>query len=157
MVSFISVDRNIPTGFIPVNTFFEFIFRPCPRFEANHKMIYYTRMKIIAVATAFLLTLIPANAHDSWISRGGLKNTAGEWCCGSYDCGVMVSGTVRAIEGGSEVDAVFRITFGGKITDDRIREFWPIRETTPSPDGAYWRCKRPDGTPRCRFVPPPGS
>jgi hypothetical protein len=27
-----------------------------------------------------------AFAHDSWISRGGLKNAGGEWCCGDYDC-----------------------------------------------------------------------
>lgn len=98
-----------------------------------------------------------AKAHDSWISRGGLKNTAGEWCCGSYDCGVMISGKVKPVAGGYEVDAVFRITYEGKITDDHVREFWPLREATPSPDGAYWRCKRPDGSRRCTFVPPPGS
>jgi hypothetical protein len=35
-------------------------------------------------------------------------------------------------------------------------ELVPFKETQPSPDGAYWRCKRPDGTRRCFFAPPPG-
>jgi hypothetical protein len=96
-----------------------------------------------------------AKAHDFLLN--GTKNPAGEWCCGSYDCGVMISGRVKPVAGGYEVDAVFRITHEGKITDDHVREFWPLHEATPSPDGAYWRCKRPDGSPRCKFVPPPGS
>jgi hypothetical protein len=36
-------------------------------------------------------------------------------------------------------------------------EFVPMSEAQPSPDGAYWRCKRPDGTRRCFFAPPPGT
>src|SRR5689334_20056601 len=31
----------------------------------------------------------PALAHDSWISRGGHRNGAGEWCCGEGDCFVV--------------------------------------------------------------------
>jgi hypothetical protein len=27
-----------------------------------------------------------ANAHDSWINKGGYRNPAGEWCCGEFDC-----------------------------------------------------------------------
>jgi hypothetical protein len=30
----------------------------------------------------------------------------------------------------------------------------PFSEAQPSPDGAYWRCKRPDGSRRCFFAPP---
>src|SRR5207342_710192 len=40
----------------------------------------------LLVLVAALLTPTTALAHDSWISRGGLKNAAGEWCCGDYDC-----------------------------------------------------------------------
>jgi len=112
---------------------------------------------IVRAIAILIIAAVPALAHDSWISTGKHKNPAGEWCCGSYDCGVMISGKVKPVTGGYEVDAVFRITYEGKITDDHVREFWPLHETTPSPDGAYWRCKRPDGTPRCKFVPPPGS
>ncbi|HZP75194.1 MAG TPA: hypothetical protein VFB45_03535 [Pseudolabrys sp.] len=36
-------------------------------------------------------------------------------------------------------------------------EHVPFAEAQPSPDGAYWRCKRPDGSRRCFFAPPPGS
>lgn len=31
----------------------------------------------------------------------------------------------------------------------------PFSEAMPSPDGEYWRCKRPDGSRRCFFAPPP--
>jgi hypothetical protein len=24
--------------------------------------------------------------HDGWVNRGAFKNSAGEWCCGDYDC-----------------------------------------------------------------------
>ena len=33
----------------------------------------------------------------------------------------------------------------------------PFTEAQPSPDGAFWRCKRPDGSRRCFFAPPPRS
>jgi hypothetical protein len=36
-------------------------------------------------------------------------------------------------------------------------EMVPFSEAQPSPDGAFWRCKRPDGSRRCFFAPPPGS
>ena len=37
-----------------------------------------------------------AFAHDIWINRGGLKNPAGEWCCGAEDCGVVSPKAVHA-------------------------------------------------------------
>jgi hypothetical protein len=33
----------------------------------------------------------------------------------------------------------------------------PFNEAQPSPDGEFWRCKRPDGTRRCFFAPPPAT
>jgi len=105
-----------------------------------------------------------AVAHDMWISRGTYKNPAGEWCCGAEDCGVVSPKAVRTINGGYSV--VGPVTYGqaitgnsrdGPTTQDNVNEVIPYSQALPSPDGAYWRCKRPDGTPRCFFAPPPGS
>ena len=71
---------------------------------------------------------------------------------------------VKAQKGGYSV--VGTVTYGQAITGnaldgptvhDRVNETIPYSQALPSPDGAYWRCKRPDGTPRCFFAPPPGS
>ena len=44
----------------------------------------------LALAFATLVLVIPdTSAHDSWISRGGHRNAAGEWCCGEGDCFVV--------------------------------------------------------------------
>src|SRR5690348_14934994 len=40
----------------------------------------------IVIGMAFAAFISPAHAHDSWINRGSYKNSAGEWCCGDYDC-----------------------------------------------------------------------
>jgi hypothetical protein len=114
---------------------------------------------LIATLVALDL-LLPAHAHDSWISKGGLRNTAGEWCCGDGDCGIAMLGEethsfIKAIPGGYEVNAVFVIGSGAGALSERVREFVPYGEAQPSPDGAYWRCKRPNGTRRCFFAPPP--
>jgi hypothetical protein len=84
-------------------------------------------------------TSTPASAHDSWISRGGLRNGAGEWCCGEGDCFIVPPKNVSTGVGGYTL-------FG--------QETVPYAETQPSPDGEYWRCKRPDGSRRCFFAPP---
>lgn len=108
----------------------------------------------VAVATLLLIGPV-ATAHDSWISRGGLKNAAGEWCCGAGDCAVMDSNAVGYSPVGYSVSGY------GTIEGTRTREFYnevvPSHEAQPSPDGAFWRCKRPDGTRRCFFAPPPRS
>lgn len=96
------------------------------------------RSLIAGLITAFFVTA--ALAHDSWISRGGLRNGAGEWCCGEGDCFVVPSSSVSTGSGGYTL-------FG--------RETVPYSEAQPSPDGAFWRCKRPDGSRRCFFAPPP--
>jgi len=81
-----------------------------------------------------------APAHDSWISRGQFRNTAGEWCCGEGDCFMVPPDQVGMIGSGYRV-------FGTEVV--------PFSETQPSPDGAFWRCKRPDGSRRCFFAPTP--
>ena len=85
---------------------------------------------------AILILTSTANAHDSWISRGALRNAAGEWCCGEGDCFVTNA---------THIPAGYRLTNG---------ELVPESEAQPSPDGQYWRCKRPDGSRRCFFAPP---
>ena len=105
-----------------------------------------------------------ALAHDAWISKGGYKNPAGEWCCGAEDCGVVSPNAVKAASGGYSLRGP--VTYGEGVTgnaqdgptrQEDINEVVPYSLSLPSPDGAYWRCKRPDGTPRCFFAPPPGT
>jgi hypothetical protein len=105
-----------------------------------------------------------AVAHDVWISRGSYKNPAGEWCCGAEDCGVVAPNAVKAGTGGYSVRGA--VTYGigatgnesdGPTRSENINDLIPYSQSLPSPDGAYWRCKRPDGSPRCFFAPPPGS
>ena len=95
-----------------------------------------------------LLALLPAYfvasvalAHDeaSWIMNGGKRNAAGEWCCGEGDCFSIDAKSVG-------VTALGYSLFGVDTV--------PFSEAQPSPDGLYWRCKRPDGTRRCFFAPP---
>jgi hypothetical protein len=113
---------------------------------------------------ALSLSSSAALAHDIWINRGTYRNPAGEWCCGAEDCGVVSKDAVKATKGGYSVVGI--VTYGQAITGDaldgptqreRVNELVPYSQSLPSPDGAYWRCKRPDGTPRCFFAPPPGS
>ena len=103
-------------------------------------------------------------AHDVWISRGSYRNPAGEWCCGAEDCGVVPPGAVKAGTGGYSLRG--NVTYGEAVTgnaadgpthQEPVNEVVPYSQSLPSPDGAYWRCKRPDGTPRCFFAPSPGS
>jgi hypothetical protein len=96
----------------------------------------------IAAAVLALVIVSPAFSHDSWISRGGFRNTVGEWCCGEGDCEALPPDSVTMTSTG------YRLTNG---------EFVPMSEAQPSPDGSYWRCKRPDGSRRCFFAPPPGT
>jgi len=111
---------------------------------------------ILARLLAFVPVLLIATdiqAHDSWISRGGHRNAAGEWCCGEGDCFVVPSDRIRITYQGYTI-------LSGPIAGvglPPVVEVVPFSETQPSPDGAFWRCKRPDGSRRCFFAPPPGS
>ena len=118
-------------------------------------MAYRVRSLIAGLAAAILSFNI-ACAHDFWISRQGLKNAAGEWCCGAGDCGAFVGGSITPAVGGYQVDATYALP-GQSDKPFRVVEFVPYAEAQPSPDGAYWRCHRPDGSRRCFFAPPPGS
>lgn len=99
-------------------------------------------MGVARWCAAILLTLVtPSLAHDNWISQGGLRNAAGEFCCGTGDCDVL--------------DYVPRVTAAGYLL--KSGEVVPFAEAQPSPDGTYVRCHRYDGTRRCFFAPPPNS
>jgi hypothetical protein len=117
-----------------------------------------------------LLTLVlslisfSALAHDIWINRGAYRNPAGEWCCGAEDCGVVSPDAVKAMKGGYSLrgDVTYGVGVTGNAADgpthhENVNEVVPYSQSLPSPDGSYWRCKRPDGSPRCFFAPPPGS
>lgn len=111
-----------------------------------------------ALAFLALFVVSPAAlAHDSWISKGGHKNTAGEWCCGLGDCAVIDKNSVAYTARGYEVHGSGTIGNGAGAIRERYDEIVPVGEAQPSPDGAYWRCKRPDGTRRCFFAPPPNT
>jgi|SRR5215471_2416006 len=100
------------------------------------------RSRLVSLVASLLLasvTVPPAWGHDSWISRGGHRNAAGEWCCGEGDCSIISGENVSITADGYRLFGV---------------ETVPFSEAQPSPDGAYWRCKRGDGSRRCFFAPP---
>jgi hypothetical protein len=100
------------------------------------------RSIIVALLLGIALLIAPAVlAHDSWISRSEFKSAAGEWCCGEGDC-FVVNGVTTSSVG-------YVIPGNGEVV--------PFSEAQPNPDGAYWRCKRPDGARRCFFAPPPNT
>jgi hypothetical protein len=98
--------------------------------------------RLLLVFAALVSVAPEILAHDHWIMRGGHRNAAGEWCCGEGDCFMIPAEQVKL--GGDGY-----LIFGA--------EKIPFSEAQPSPDGAYWRCKRPDGTRRCFFAPPPNT
>jgi hypothetical protein len=98
---------------------------------------------LVLTGAALLALGSVALAHDLWINRGGYRNLAGEWCCGEGDCFVVPGEKVS-------------ITASGYVLRE-LGEVVPFSEAQPSPDGAFWRCRRSDGTRRCFFAPPPST
>jgi hypothetical protein len=89
------------------------------------------------------LGAVPVSAHDLWIGNQGLRNAAGEWCCGAGDCDALTPSEVTVTPQG------YYLT--------RFKETVPFAEAMPSQDGTVWRCHRPDGSRRCFFYPPGSS
>ena len=104
------------------------------------------------VFASFLLIAADSTAHDSWISRGGLRNGAGEWCCGEGDCFIVPKDRV-VMTGEGYVIVQGPLAGMGPVQHETV----PFSEAQPSPDGEFWRCKRPDGSRRCFFAPPPST
>lgn len=103
----------------------------------------------LAVAGALVLAVLPAAAHDSWISNGGYRSPAtNEWCCGDVDCEVIPKERVHITAAG------YVVTVPVDLEGHMQAETVPFSETLPSQDGQYWRCHRVDGKRRCFFAPP---
>ena len=102
----------------------------------------------LIVCLAFLAMMAPAFAHDSWISHGGYKNNAGEWCCGDYDCKSLDYDKVKSTANGWLVEGEL-VPFDESI---RING----KDVVP-PDGKLTICRRPDGSRRCVFGLKPGT
>lgn len=83
-------------------------------------------IRLAAILILFAL-IVPALAHDNWIMKGGHRNSAGEWCCGEGDCFIIPKEQVR-------MNGKGYVLFG--------HEQVLFNEVQPSPDGAFWRCKR---------------
>lgn len=125
--------------------------RPRRCLPVDWKLVWLNTMTAAIVALYFIFVigvfalmfwLGTAHGHDlaSWIQDQGRRNAVGEWCCGDGDCF-----TVRARHVSLPAPG-YRIVETG--------EFVPEAEAQPSPDGAFWRCHRPDGSRRCFFAPP---
>jgi hypothetical protein len=87
----------------------------------------------------------PAHNHgpgDDWIMKGQKRNAYGEWCCGDGDCFKIPGEQIAVRRDGY-------LLFNTELV--------PFAEAQPSPDGTFWRCKRPDGSRRCFFAPPPST
>jgi hypothetical protein len=91
-------------------------------------------------------------AHDSWISHGKHRNAAGEWCCGAGDCFIVPKERVMMT---GEGYVVIQGPLAG--VGPQFHEVVPFSEAQPSPDGEFWRCRRPNGSRRCFFAPPPST
>jgi hypothetical protein len=128
-------------------------------FHGGHMRLFFAALAALALLLPARADGPPGPAHShpnggDWIMQGRHRNAAGEWCCGEGDCFVVtaVATVTRPAPG-------YRLP--GSIGEDgRERadgEFVPQNEAQPSPDGQFWRCRRPDGSRRCFFAPPPNS
>lgn len=90
------------------------------------------------IRAALIVASLAVPAHDSWINKGGYRNSSGAWCCGEQDCEKVPK---MSWESGWIVDGV----------KHRFDEF------IPSQDGEVWVCRDVARFPRCLFGPPPGS
>ena len=116
----------------------------------------------VAPAVAILLALTwPTLSHDqwgnpNWIANGHfLSPIDGSHCCGLSDCAVIDQENVQEIAGGLWVRGVVTYGSGAGAISQALNELVPRAEIQVSRDGHYWRCKRPDGSRRCFFAPPP--
>lgn len=92
-------------------------------------MLRQTLLRSLFVSGPLLLSVTAAAAHDNWVSKGGFKNGAGEWCCGAYDC--------------KSYEKTASTPVGWMIGAELV----PFDEAMPvaPPDGQLTVCRRPMG------------
>ena len=103
--------------------------------------MFRSLIRLALAFVTFALVIPDTLAHDSWISRGGHRNAAGEWCCGDGDCFVVPKERIMMT---GEGYLIIQGPLAG--VGPQQYEAVPFSEAQPSPDGEFWRCKRPDGT-----------
>lgn len=118
-----------------------------------------TAAAVVAVAS------LSAFAHDrhgtpNWIANGHFVSPIdGSHCCGVADCVQVEPDYVREVAGGYWLNGP--VTYPGATGKGDViqllNEVVPHREVQQSRDGLYWRCKKPDGSRRCFFAPPPAT
>jgi len=101
---------------------------------------------ISVTVAAFGLSLVaaPSFAHDFWINNGHYRSPGdNSHCCGDNDCFVVPASDMRPTDRGWLIRS--------------LGETIPYSEAQISEDGAFWRCKRHDGSRRCFFAPQPST
>jgi hypothetical protein len=101
------------------------------------------RSSIFAQAQIVLLAAVWLLAHPG-VATGESIVIRQSWP-GTGDCFRIPAAYVEARAGGYLLKL------------DGMPELVPYRDALPSPDGAFWRCRRPDGGTRRFFAPPPSS
>ena len=126
-------------------------------------MVEYAGRALTLAFLAMLILSLPSAAHDqwgnpNWIAKGNFYSPIdGSHCCGLADCAVVDEKSVTEVAGGLHI--VGTVTYGsgaGAVTQE-LNETVPHKEIQISRDGHYWRCKKPDGSRRCFFAPPPST
>jgi hypothetical protein len=101
-------------------------------------------LRLSAATLALAMSAASSYSHDFWISRGHYKSPAdGVHCCGDNDCFIISDTDVQPTAAGWLIRS--------------LSETIPYGESQTSEDGAFWRCKRSDGSRRCFFAPQPSS
>ena len=102
-------------------------------------------LPVLGVAVAVMATGVFAHdrfGNPNWITFGRYTSPIdGSLCCGEHDCVEIPGSEVQETQGGYLLV--------------KLNEVIPAREVQISKDGNYWRCKKPDGSRRCFFAPPP--
>jgi len=100
--------------------------------------------RFLGAAVGMMMASGPALAHDFWINHGNYKSPGdGTHCCGDNDCFMISASDVQPTAAGWLIKS--------------LSETVPYGESQTSEDGAFWRCKRHDGSRRCFFAPQPSS
>jgi hypothetical protein len=113
---------------------------------------------VLAFAAGLALLAGPAAAHDHWINGGHYVSPIdGSHCCGEADCVPVDPDYVFEASGGFALHGPVTYGSGEGALTQLLDETVPAAEVQASRDGQYWRCRKPDGSRRCFFAPPPST